>query len=85
MTPENRKSSSPGCLRGINATFKVLKMASVERGSRLNQYSDRILLEDDAVADGSQQVVEVELVFVVAWISAMTFSKFNQSLPKPER
>lgn len=41
------------------------------------------LLEDDAVADGGQQIVEVELIFAVAQIPAMLLSKFHQSFTKP--
>lgn len=41
------------------------------------------LLEDDAVADGGQQIVEVELAYVVARISAVLFPKVHQSFPKP--
>lgn len=43
-----------------------------------------VSLEDDAVADGGQQVVEVELVFVVGGISAMLLPRFHQSFPKPD-
>lgn len=64
--------------RMLMVNLKALKMHSME------QNWVRILLQDDAVADGSQQVVEVELVFVVVWISAMLFPKFNQSFPKPK-
>lgn len=42
-----------------------------------------VSLEDDAVADGGQQIVEVELVFVVAGIPAMLLPKFHQSFSKP--
>lgn len=42
-----------------------------------------ISLEDDAVADGGQQIVEVELVFVVARIPAMLLPKFHQRFSKP--
>lgn len=41
------------------------------------------LLEDDAVTDGGQQIVEVELAFAVARIPAMLFAKLHQSFPKP--
>lgn len=41
------------------------------------------LLEDDAVADGGQQIVEVELIFAVAQIPAMLLSEFHQSFTKP--
>lgn len=40
-------------------------------------------LEDDAVADGGQQIVEVEFVFVVARIPATLLPKFHQSFSKP--
>lgn len=46
-------------------------------------FSAIILLEDDTVADGGQQIVEVELVFVVARIPAMLSPKFHQRFPKP--
>lgn len=42
-----------------------------------------ISLEDDAVADGGQKIVEVELVFVVAQILAMLLPRFHQSFSKP--
>lgn len=46
--------------------------------------SPRVSLEDNAVADGGQQVVEVELVLVVARIPAMLLPRFHQSFPKPD-
>lgn len=42
-----------------------------------------VLLEDDAVADGGQQIVEVELAYVVAWIPAVFFPKLHQGFPEP--
>lgn len=50
----------------------------------LQHQSATVSLEDDAVADGGKQIVEVELVFVVAQISAMLPPKLHQSLSKPE-
>lgn len=47
-------------------------------------HSPHVSLEDNAVADGGQQVVEVELVFVVAGIPAMLLPRFHQSFPKPD-
>lgn len=42
-----------------------------------------VSLEDDAVADGGQQIVEVELVPVVSHIPAMLLPKLHQSFSKP--
>lgn len=42
-----------------------------------------ILLEDDAVADGGQQIVEVELVVVVGRIPAALLPRLHQSFSKP--
>lgn len=46
--------------------------------------SPHVSLEDNAVADGGQQVVEVELVFVVAGIPATLLPRLHQSFPKPD-
>lgn len=48
-------------------------------------FSARVSLEDDAVADGGQQVVEVELVLLVARIPAMLLPRFHQSFSKPDQ
>lgn len=48
----------------------------------IHHHSDIISLEDDAVADGGQQVVEVVLVFVVTRIPAMLLPKFHQGFSK---
>lgn len=47
-------------------------------------HSPHVSLEDNAVADGGQQVVEVELVFVVAGIPATLLPRLHQSFPKPD-
>lgn len=62
---------------GFSAARSVLKKSCV------GAHSPHISLEDDAVADGGQQIVEVELMFVVGGIPAVLLPRFHQCLSKP--
>lgn len=57
---------------------------SVLTKTLVGAHSPHVSLEDNAVADGGQQVVEVELVLVVARIPAMLLPRFHQSFAKPD-